>query len=390
MISRLVSTNIFKRMAVRYAHDVSDYRFGCFVRLLFRWRGSVYKMVWPDMLMYILLYYIISFVYRFALTEDEKRIFEKVSIHISTFRNLIPISFVLGFYVSVIVTRWWGMYVSMPWPDTLAILLTNHIHAKGPRSRLARVTVARYVNLGIVLTFTMVSPAVKAKFPGYQELLEAGYLTEDEKRVLELLDRKSKQHKTYLPFLWACRVVDQAAREGMIRDAMAQKTVTDEILRLRGCCGELLGWDDYNIPLVYTQVVTIAVYSFFLFSVLGEQFLDPAQNYPNNIIDLYVPVFSLLQFFFYIGWLKVAESLINPFGEDDHDFEFVSLVTRHLEMTYLLADPQEAEIPPLVQDTFWDSSSGEEKIVPSTQSAFLLANQYSFDNDVKNDAALRV
>lgn len=59
-------------------------------------------------------------------------------------------------------------------------------------------------------------------------------------------------------------------------------------------------------------------------------------------------------------------------------------------MTYLLADPQEAEIPPLVQDTFWDSSSGEEKIVPSTQSAFLLANQYSFDNDVKNDAALRV
>lgn len=87
------------------------------------------------------------------------------------------------------------------------------------------------------------------------------------------------------------------------------------------------------MPSFIPQVVTIAVYSFFLFSILGEQFLDPAQNYPNNIIDLYVPVFSLLQFFFYIGWLKVAESLINPFGEDDHDFEFVSLVTRHLEVS---------------------------------------------------------
>lgn len=81
-----------------------------------------------------------------------------------------------------------------------------------------------------------------------------GLLTENEKEVLELLDRKTKQHKTYLPFLWACRVVDQAKREGLIKDALSQKAVTDEILRLRGCCGELLGWDDYNIPLVYTQV----------------------------------------------------------------------------------------------------------------------------------------
>ena len=29
----------------------------------------------------------------------------------------------------------------------------------------------------------------------------------------------------------------------------------------------------------------------------------------------------MIQFSFYIGWLKVAESLINPFGEDDDDYE---------------------------------------------------------------------
>ncbi|XP_050692417.1 bestrophin-2-like isoform X2 [Eriocheir sinensis] len=372
-------------MTVRYAHLVSDYRFGSFLRILFRWKGSVYKMVWQDMLVYVLLYYAISLVYRFALTEEERRVFEKVSIHVSHFRNLIPISFVLGFYVSVIVTRWWGMYTSMPWPDTAAILLATHIQGEGSRARLARVTVARYVNMGIVMTFTMVAPAVKAKFPGYQELLEAGFLTENEKEILELLDRKSMQHKTYLPFLWACRVVDQARREGLIKDALAQKAVTDEILRLRGCCGELLGWDDYNIPLVYTQVVTIAVYTFFLFSVLGEQFLDPAQKYPNNIIDLYVPIFSLLQFFFYIGWLKVAESLINPFGEDDHDFEFASLVSRHLEMTYLLADAQEPEIPLLVKNKAWYSAPSEEteeRIEPPTRSAFLLADQFSPHREV--------
>jgi len=31
----------------------------------------------------------------------------------------------------------------------------------------------------------------------------------------------------------------------------------------------------------------------------------------------------LLKFLFYVGWLKVGEDLLNPFGEDDEDFELV-------------------------------------------------------------------
>ena len=40
-----------------------------------------------------------------------------------------------------------------------------------------------------------------------------------------------------------------------------------------------------------------------------------------SIHDMYIPVFTILEFLFYFGWMKVAESLINPFGEDDDDFE---------------------------------------------------------------------
>lgn len=53
------------------------------------------------------------------------------------------------------------------------------------------------------------------------------------------------------------------------------------------------------------QVVTLAVYSFFLVCLIGRQFLDPTQGYPGHDLDLYVPIFTLLQFFFYAGWLKV-------------------------------------------------------------------------------------
>lgn len=55
-----------------------------------------------------------------------------------------------------------------------------------------------------------------------------------------------------------------------------------------------------------TQVVTVAVYSFFLACLIGRQFLNPAKAYPGHEMDLVVPVFTFLQFFFYAGWLKVS------------------------------------------------------------------------------------
>lgn len=50
----------------------------------------------------------------------------------------------------------------------------------------------------------------------------------------------------------------------------------------------------------------MAVYSFFLACLIGRQFLNPAKAYPGHELDLVVPVFTFLQFFFYAGWLKVS------------------------------------------------------------------------------------
>lgn len=65
------------------------------------------------------------------------------------------------------------------------------------------------------------------------------------------------------------------------------------------------------------------MYTYFLFSVLSEQYLDATLRHPRNEADLVVPAFALLELVMYLGLLKVAETLINPFGVDDNSFDFL-------------------------------------------------------------------
>ena len=55
-----------------------------------------------------------------------------------------------------------------------------------------------------------------------------------------------------------------------------------------------------------------------------------------------------------MGWLKVAEALINPFGDDDDDFEANWMIDRNLQVSYLTVDEMHAEHPEMVRDQFWD------------------------------------
>lgn len=42
-------------------------------KFLFRWRGSIYKLVWLDLMVFLLIYYILNLIYRLLLDEQSKR-----------------------------------------------------------------------------------------------------------------------------------------------------------------------------------------------------------------------------------------------------------------------------------------------------------------------------
>jgi hypothetical protein len=125
-------------------------------------------------------------------------------------------------------------------------------------------------------------------------------------------------------------------------------------------------------------VVHLAVYVYFLASLIGEQYIvaghadyhrkdeevgQPLGNVNNNKntynllqVDLYYPIFMTVRFLFIFGWLRVAETLYNPFGEDDDDFELNELLNRHFNVAMTIVDDQE-EPPELQKDIFWNQAS---------------------------------
>ncbi|KAK8718465.1 hypothetical protein OTU49_014732, partial [Cherax quadricarinatus] len=193
-------------------------------------------------------------------------------------------------------------------------------------------------------------PRVARRFSTYQNYIDGGYMTANEKIIFELMDKQTSHHKIWMPLVWASLVATQARKEGRCPDDYALNSIIREVTKLRYNCGKLQEYHTMSVPLVYTQVVTMATYSYFGFSILGRQFLDPSQGYDNHTIDFYVPIFTFLQFIFYMGWLKVAESLLNPFGDDDDDFDTNDFLDRHLEVSYMIVDVMHKMYPDVLTE----------------------------------------
>jgi hypothetical protein len=100
------------------------------ITLLLRWKGSVYKLLWMDFVLFIAVYILISVVYRCVLFHypEYRQGFELFCVFTQRFsKSSLPITFLIGLYVSAVVERWWSQFMALPWPDQLAMKLVAYI-----------------------------------------------------------------------------------------------------------------------------------------------------------------------------------------------------------------------------------------------------------------------
>jgi len=367
---------------------------GGLTRLLFIWKGSLWKQIGPDFCLFFGLYAALSVFYRVILIdyEDHKIKYELFCVYCERFSGVIPISFLLGFYVTQVVSRWWAQFMSLPWPDTLARYMAVYMPGTDEVSRNYRRTVIRWVCLGNVMALRLVSHKVMIRFPTLDHLVSSGLATPREMLKLQKLnDLIQNRHQiTWYPNMWAQNLLRKARKEGLIQNDWFAHVLVKEVDSMANLNGMLICYGWINIPLVYTQVVTLATYAYFVACLFGRQYLLPTQykvegdvyvpvakfpsvsnwtgtltpgatniiGYDNDVADFVIPVFTVLEYLFYMGWLKVAETLLNPFGEDDDDFDTYYLIDRNLQIAYVMVDEAGAPIDPEI-DPFNESPAPE-------------------------------
>jgi len=321
--------------------------------ILSRWRSSIWKLLWKDLLAYTIIYLLVQFIYKFALPDDYQIEFEHFVRYCNTQNAGLPLTFLLGFYVSLVVSRWWSQYCSLPWPDTIATFL-RAVKVKEGREeegRITRRTIMRYCLLSYLLCVRRLSIKLRKKFPTMREVIQTGLVTEEEaERIGE--EDSVRQHggsNWWMPLLWSTEI---AENDEDISSAAVYGWIQGNIADYRAKLTSVLNYGHVPIPLVYSQVVHLAVYFYFGVTLISEQWIIWRKE-GDEVIYLYYPIFMTMKFLFYFGWLRVAETLYNPFGEDDDDFALEELMDRHVKVAMKIVD-KNISPPKCQRDVFWD------------------------------------
>ncbi|KAF1758606.1 hypothetical protein GCK72_015065 [Caenorhabditis remanei] len=340
-------------MTVSYNSDVSSVSSTNFLRLLLRWKGSIWKSVSSELLIWCSFYLAIAVVYHYFLFPNGYYdAFNDVAYYCGKeLHNYIPLTFMLAFFVSIIVERWRTVFVNMGWIESVALTLNTVIISRCEEARLIRRNIVRYLVLAQILTFRDISIRVRRRFPNIDTIKKAGFMTVAEEKMLE--DLELSYNKYWVPVNWCVTLTNQASAKGYTSSPPGLVHLIQEIKNFRNGLATLCNYDWCPIPIAYPQVVFFAVRVYFIFCLISRQYIR-VPNKDFESVQLFIrPFITIIEFICIVGWMKVAEALLNPLGEDDDDFESNFLIDKNIFTGMKIVDCFD-EVPPLVEDTFSD------------------------------------
>uniref|UniRef100_A0A914I020 Bestrophin homolog n=1 Tax=Globodera rostochiensis TaxID=31243 RepID=A0A914I020_GLORO len=336
----------------------STKHFGTFFRVIFRWRGSVWKCVSADLVFWLIAYYVVMAVYRFLLSPSGQNAFESISNYANKTDQYIPLSLLLGFFVKVVLDRWQGMFGHIGFIDKVAHTVSAVIRGADPETVTQRRNIVRYLCLVQLLVLRDISVPVRKRFPSLQSIIDAGILHAHELRLINAASNVQSTTNDFgihwLPFHWACELCQRARQTGRISGDPLLAFLFSQLMQYRDHLQKLLNYDWVPIPVAYPQVVFCAVRFYFLVCLFSRQSLISDERLHTDakpFFKAYLPLMTIVQFVFYMGWVKVAEELLNPLGEDDDDFETLFVLERNLHVSIALADQHHDQVPEQYRDT---------------------------------------
>uniref|UniRef100_A0A7E4UNF8 Bestrophin homolog n=1 Tax=Panagrellus redivivus TaxID=6233 RepID=A0A7E4UNF8_PANRE len=310
-----------------------------FGSLMFRWRGSLWKAVLKDLIAFYIAYYIILFAQWYLLEEQQKEYFTGWIIWCEIGSQYIPLSFLLGFFVAVVVARWWEQFNYVSWPDKMMMMVAANI--AGPEHLQVRKTIARWSSLQSAIAWSGISERTLKRFPTDRHLVESKLMTEEEFDIYTNLE--APHGKWFVPTMWIINLLKNLHQRKVI-DSIQLDMLLKQVFSFRDGFAMLYVYDWIKIPLVYTQVVAIATYGYFIICLLGRQPKIDEKSMQKEITIMF-PIFTTFQMLFYIGWLKVGQYLMNPFGTDDDDFELNYIIDRNTYIAKMMADELADQLP---------------------------------------------
>ncbi|KAI1706962.1 bestrophin, RFP-TM, chloride channel domain-containing protein [Ditylenchus destructor] len=367
-------------MTVSYNLEVSTSCWWTWAKVMLRWRGSIWKSVFNELLLWTLCYYIVFIIYRWFLPLNFQQTFVFVAHHIEkTTLDYVhtPLRLMLAFFVAFVVDRWKKMFCNVGFVDNAAFYIGTYVRGDDNETKITRRNLVRYMCLTQILLLRDICQNVRERFPTLDSIVTAGFMQPHELEMFEKTHHVDPSCKCWVPISWSYTLVYELWEKQKIAKNRYCNTILHSIEAFCDNLHNLRNYDWVPVPLAYPQVVYLAVHSYFILCLITRQFInhEPPSTVPGlvpgngtsssgpetietyNAHDLYVthyyvPFMSMLQYIFYVGWLKVGEALLNPLGNDDDDFECNYVINENLSLGLMLVDDCYAKAPEQKPDSF--------------------------------------
>eukprot|EP00056_Hartaetosiga_gracilis_P000618 m.39241 g.39241 ORF g.39241 m.39241 type:complete len:445 (-) comp10281_c0_seq1:2119-3453(-) len=302
-----------KQSSTTYFTSFSHFSKGLF----FVWKNSIWQAIFVEYMTWLALFYVVFAAYRLSNEKWQER-FDVLFLYCKNFQGLLPLPFILGFYVSTVFGRWWSQWQAIPWIGKMAMIVHDLDAREDEEGLHVRWTFLRYMLLGMAITFQRISTSFRILYPDMKSIQDVGIVSEREVTLLE-----EAEAKVELPFVWAADVIRKQERNHPDRMCMsALRLLRTELIEWRTANAILRGFNNHPIPIAMINIIGFGVYAYFFAAIFSRQFFINKELAPSTTptfkdgtpADFYFPFFGSLEFVFYVGWFKVSAMMYDPFS----------------------------------------------------------------------------